>query len=324
VTRNSCTPECVYLIISNRQRLVTMAGSRHPASPASDPLSTPHNTDPPHVLPEETLVDAAGALDEFPVEPCARHDTHDLAVRMLESMMTGREVYHRRRSTPFGSGIARVLRSQAAYVRAAGRGVRAHMKVAAAVALLVLGAGPASQTPLAVPRTSMAALPTLVKEPIWVALAMPVAASVPTTVTAVNPRNAQARAAVAAAPGRSAVPPSFDVRQAQRAVQSILNRYRDAFSILDAGAVKRIWPTANERAIRDEFAAVGEQNIEFDGCRIAVSPPTATALCSGTVAFTPAEPDGRRQVEPRHWRFTLERNGERWTIARVAVSASNR
>jgi hypothetical protein len=81
-------------------------------------------------------------------------------------------------------------------------------------------------------------------------------------------------------------------------------------------------PGVNERAIRDQFAAVSEQNVEFDGCRISVSESRAVAVCSGTVTSTLAGPEGRANTLARSWRFVLDRKNDRWTIARVAVGAS--
>jgi ketosteroid isomerase-like protein len=102
-----------------------------------------------------------------------------------------------------------------------------------------------------------------------------------------------------------------------RAIQAVLNRYRDAISTLDFAAVRAVWPSADIEALRKEFAGVRDQNVEFEACRISSIEAGASALCAGVVesGFRPG--DRRPRVERRRWEFTLRRFGARWQITEV-------
>ena len=105
-------------------------------------------------------------------------------------------------------------------------------------------------------------------------------------------------------------------------IQRVLNRYRDGFSVLDVAAVKTVWPSADEHALRKAFAGLYDQNIEFDSCRISVAAttPTADALCRGEVSYVRNERVKRRRTEVKQWQFTLANNGARWTIRTIIAS----
>jgi hypothetical protein len=101
------------------------------------------------------------------------------------------------------------------------------------------------------------------------------------------------------------------------AVQRALDLYRDAFSSRDPVAVKRVWPAADERRLRQRFSTVDQQQLQFDSCRIAVAAGRSTAWCRGSLWI--AIPQRRGRVERREWRFTLQRLREdRWVIATVS------
>jgi hypothetical protein len=101
------------------------------------------------------------------------------------------------------------------------------------------------------------------------------------------------------------------------AVQRVLNRYRDAFSVLDAAAVKTVWPAANEASLRQRFTAVDEQNLEFHACRISVNGTRSTAWCRGSLQLT--LPQRRSRLERREWLFTLQKSRDNgWRIETVS------
>jgi hypothetical protein len=102
-----------------------------------------------------------------------------------------------------------------------------------------------------------------------------------------------------------------------RAIQTVLNRYRDAVSTLDPAAVRAVWPTVNLNLVRSEFAGLAEQNIDFERCRISSSGPRAAAVCAGIVESGFVAGDRRPRSEKKRWEFTLRRTGERWTILAV-------
>lgn len=156
--------------------------------------------------------------------------------------------------------------------------------------------------------------------PVVAASATPASAS-PATPPAPAPRttavapNAPTMAA-AAAPGPA--PAQGPASRAERvAIQAAVNRYRDAFSMLDAEAVRAIWPSADVATLRRQFAAIPDQNVEFDGCRISSSSTTATASCTGLVESGLKPGERRPQSRRASWHFTLQKTGARWLIRTV-------
>ena len=106
------------------------------------------------------------------------------------------------------------------------------------------------------------------------------------------------------------------------AIQAVLNRYRDAVSMLDVTGVREVWPNAEVEALQREFARIREQNLEFEGCRISTLATTASASCAG-VLETGFRAGGRRpRAERKLWRFTLRKSGEAWRITEVEMPPS--
>ena len=75
-----------------------------------------------------------------------------------------------------------------------------------------------------------------------------------------------------------------------RAIQQVLGQYRNAFSVLDSGAAKAVWPSVDARALGRAFDRLEEQAFEFNRCDIAVTGARATAACAGR---TRVRPEGR-------------------------------
>jgi hypothetical protein len=101
-----------------------------------------------------------------------------------------------------------------------------------------------------------------------------------------------------------------------RAIQRVLNRYRDAFSILNTSAVKDIWPAVDAKALALLFDRIQEQNFEFHSCRISVADLRAEASCQGSAEYTQV---GSRhpRTESRQWQFALRKVNESWLIDAV-------
>jgi hypothetical protein len=145
----------------------------------------------------------------------------------------------------------------------------------------------------------------------------PIAASVaPVTPAAPAPAppppNTSAEAAPAA--GRPAVPtPATETA----AVRVVLDRYRDAFSSLDASSAKTVWPAVDERMLERAFNQMTTQRFTFDSCSIDVTGARATASCRGRAQFVPKVGSRTPRVEPRLWTFTLRRAERDWAIESV-------
>jgi hypothetical protein len=168
---------------------------------------------------------------------------------------------------------------------------------------------PVSVEPRPVSSTTSSAAPTASAP----AESAPAASASVTSVASAPVASAPAASASAAAPATKR--PS--VRADPRAIQAVLNRYRDAISTLDFAAVRAVWPSADIEALRKEFAGVRDQNVEFEACRISSIDAGASALCAGVVesGFRPG--DRRPRVERRRWEFTLRRFGAGWQITDV-------
>jgi hypothetical protein len=130
--------------------------------------------------------------------------------------------------------------------------------------------------------------------------------AVPQMTAAVSPRSVSSRVA-----------PAND----RRAIQAVLNRYRDALSILDVAAVRAVWPSVDVAAVRSSFARVVDQNVEFEACRISSTRVQATASCAGVLESGLNPGQRRPRSERKRWQFTLHKSGNRWRITNVISAA---
>jgi len=76
----------------------------------------------------------------------------------------------------------------------------------------------------------------------------------------------------------------------------VLDRYRLALSTLNPGSVRAV---------------------AFDNCRIDVQGVQAEAICSGRVSLVTRGGPQERNIQSRHWRFTLARQADTWKIKTV-------
>ncbi len=102
-----------------------------------------------------------------------------------------------------------------------------------------------------------------------------------------------------------------------RAIQQVLGQYRNAFSVLDSGAAKAVWPSVDARALGRAFDRLEEQAFEFNRCDIDVTGARATASCAGRTRYVPKVGNRSPHYEPREWRFSLRKVDEAWLIEQV-------
>ncbi len=107
--------------------------------------------------------------------------------------------------------------------------------------------------------------------------------------------------------------PAADPRTAVRAV---LARYEAAFSGLDVGAARAVWPSVDDRALSRAFDGLSAQRIALERCDVTVAGSTARAACSGTAEWTPKVGGGQRR-QSRRWAFDLADAGGAWKIVRA-------
>jgi hypothetical protein len=100
-------------------------------------------------------------------------------------------------------------------------------------------------------------------------------------------------------------------------VQSVLERYRQAYSTLNASALPAVWPTVNASALARAFNQLEAQRFDFDNCQIEISGPLARAICTGTANFITKVGSKAPRVESRRWTFQLSQAKGSWIIDRV-------
>jgi hypothetical protein len=106
----------------------------------------------------------------------------------------------------------------------------------------------------------------------------------------------------------------------QDAIDDVLSRYRAAYATRNAGAVKQVWPAANEPALAKAFANLESQDVSFYGCRTSVDDSTARASCDGQVSYVARRGSRNSRTEHRSWTFVLRRtSGDDWRIDEVQI-----
>jgi hypothetical protein len=101
------------------------------------------------------------------------------------------------------------------------------------------------------------------------------------------------------------------------AIELVLGRYRSAFSALDVGAARAVWPTVNERALDRAFDRLETQELSFNRCSIGVAGARAEADCSGTVRYVPKVGSKDPRIDSRAWKFGLRKVSNEWAIETV-------
>jgi hypothetical protein len=121
------------------------------------------------------------------------------------------------------------------------------------------------------------------------------------------------------APAATAMEPAVPPVSAETAsIETVLSRYRQAFTALDADAARAVWPGVDARALGRAFDQLVEQQLDFETCFIAVNGARATAGCGGRARYVPKVGSRSVRDEPRQWTFNLQKVNGQWVIERVA------
>jgi len=96
------------------------------------------------------------------------------------------------------------------------------------------------------------------------------------------------------------------------AIRAILSAYAQAFSALDADAVRRLHPTVNQDALRRGFRDMKSQRVQIQDPQIQVAGSTATVSCTIVTAVVPRV--GSAQTNSRQTQLKLEKRGDGWVI----------
>jgi hypothetical protein len=152
--------------------------------------------------------------------------------------------------------------------------------------------------------------------------------SQPAPPPATPPAPAPSETTLAASPNPSIVasvarepiePPALPtIRERQAQIQSIVNRYRDAYNSMDANAAKAVWPSVNAKQLGDSFARLEKLEYQFQPCTIFFDTGKARATCEGRVRSV-AKSDKREVSVPARWEFTLKEVNREWAIDSVVA-----
>lgn len=103
------------------------------------------------------------------------------------------------------------------------------------------------------------------------------------------------------------------------AVRTVLHRYADAYSRLDASAAQEVWPRVNRAALSRAFDNLASQDISLGTCAVDVSGASARATCAGAATWAPKVGGGGPRTEPRAWTFQLAKAEAGWQIVNARV-----
>jgi len=173
---------------------------------------------------------------------------------------------------------------------------------------------PRLSVPVALPRPPLAASAPALERP-----STPEPASKPAPAAAVvrpvaNVPAPSTAPAATKSPAVAAEPQAASGTGEVTVILSVLDRYRLAFSSLNPGSVRAVWPGADVRALAREFADIKRQTLAFDSCRIDVQGAQAEAACTGRVSLVAKSGPPEPSVQTRRWVFTLAYESGAWRI----------
>jgi hypothetical protein len=117
----------------------------------------------------------------------------------------------------------------------------------------------------------------------------------------------------------SASRPTVSSRMELASVQQLLEHYQQMYDQLDASMAASIWPAMDARALARVFARLQRQDLNFDGCAVALSEAHATAQCTGWLSYVTRVGNGTPHREHHSWTIEFERTGSEWHILQVGA-----
>ncbi len=106
---------------------------------------------------------------------------------------------------------------------------------------------------------------------------------------------------------------------AEQSISRTLGAYAQAYTALNASAVKRVWPTVNDEALRNAFGQLQAQRIAFSDCTIDVRGLHAAATCTGSATYVPKVGNSRRLSVSHRWEFALRKVVDMWVIEAATI-----
>jgi ketosteroid isomerase-like protein len=103
------------------------------------------------------------------------------------------------------------------------------------------------------------------------------------------------------------------------AVRAALAKYANAYTDLDAAAVRAVWPSVDQAGLTRAFSALDAQQVTFDRCDVQVTGAAGRATCAGTTMWRPKIGGGGAREQNRTWNFVLKNAGGSWQIVKAEV-----
>ncbi|MFN8058676.1 MAG: nuclear transport factor 2 family protein, partial [Vicinamibacterales bacterium] len=95
-------------------------------------------------------------------------------------------------------------------------------------------------------------------------------------------------------------------------VRATLTAYERAYAMLDAAAVKRVFPNADATQLTRDFGSLSAQQLHIDNPQVTVTGTTATVTAHLRQSGLPK--DGMGWDSASEATFRLQKNGDRWVI----------
>jgi hypothetical protein len=110
-------------------------------------------------------------------------------------------------------------------------------------------------------------------------------------------------------------------RRREEVVLAVLHEYTRALERFDVGATKAIYPTVDDRRLRQSFEDVEAQRFQFGKCGVSFSTSGdgASAWCIGNSTFRPRIGSRVIKYSDQAWEFTLARDGGSWQIREARI-----
>ena len=105
-------------------------------------------------------------------------------------------------------------------------------------------------------------------------------------------------------------------RRREEVVLAVLHEYTRALERFDVGATKAVYPSVDDRRLRQSFEDVETQRFQFGKCGVSFSSSGdgANAWCIGNSTFRPKVGSRVIKYSDQAWQFTLARDGGGWQI----------
>jgi len=180
---------------------------------------------------------------------------------------------------------------------------------------------PLTVSPAAAPVTTPAAKPTVIDDtPAAVPVGALPEAPRPTAPVAALPPATMTSVGTAGATSPAPAPATTEISS----IRTVLSRYADAYSALDANAAHEVWPTVDRGALSRAFSGLAAQKVVFNDCSIDIRLTVARATCHGTSSWEPRVGGSGVKTDGRQWAFDLRKTEDGWLIRDARVQSAPR